>query len=183
MSTTITVSQVPRVWVGCLACYNAGRLVGRWFDCSEAGDADLVAVHRGQYRVTSDCEELWCLDIDNLPVDREMGPLEASEWGEVFEQVGEEQWPALCAWVRSGAYVAEGTGPIPSVPAFEERYQGQWDTFREFAEDQVESTGLMQGWPEGAVRYFDWDQWARDLKHDHTVEDAPGGGVYVFRDL
>ena len=28
----------PRVWVGCLGCYNAGRLVGRWVDAEDAAD-------------------------------------------------------------------------------------------------------------------------------------------------
>ncbi|MCT1602875.1 antirestriction protein ArdA [Kocuria sp. p3-SID1433] len=123
-ATTIRISYVPRVWVGCLSCYNAGRLVGLWFGCADAEDVDLAAVHRGQYRVTSECEELWCLDVDTLPVDREMDLLEAAEWGEVYEEVGEELWPVLCAWVRSGCNVAQGTGEIPSVPDFLERNAG-----------------------------------------------------------
>lgn len=28
MSTTTTPQTEPRVWIGCLACYNAGRLTG-----------------------------------------------------------------------------------------------------------------------------------------------------------
>lgn len=42
---------------------------------------------------------------------------------------------------------------------------------------------MMTGWPEDAQRYFNWDSWTRDLRHDYTVEDAPGDGVYVFRNL
>ncbi len=39
-----------RVWVGCLACYNAGTLVGSWFaadECptDEAEFADMVPEH------------------------------------------------------------------------------------------------------------------------------------------
>lgn len=182
-ATTITMSYVPRFWGSCLNCYNNGYLVGDWFDCTEAGDVDLESVHRGQRRRSPYCEEIWCLDVENLPVDREMDLLEAAKWGEVFEEVGEELWPALCAWVRSGCYVAQGTGDIPSVPDFLERCVGHWESFREYAEDQVESTGMMAGWSADAQRYFNWDSWTRDLRHDYTVEDAPDGGVYVFRNL
>ena len=28
----------PRVWIGCLACYNEGRLRGDWFSAAEAAD-------------------------------------------------------------------------------------------------------------------------------------------------
>ena len=45
---------------------------------------------------------------------------------------------------------------------------------------------MTTGWPEEAVRYFDWASWTRDLAFDFTVVDAPAGegyGVYVFRDL
>lgn len=82
-----------------------------------------------------------------VPVRGEFGLLEAAQWGECFEEVGPEQWLALCAWVESGAHIVEGHGPIPGVPDFEERYCGHWDSFREYAEDLAESTGLMTDCP------------------------------------
>lgn len=36
--TTTSTDTTPRVWVGCLACYNAGRLVGDWHDASDADE-------------------------------------------------------------------------------------------------------------------------------------------------
>lgn len=46
----------------------------------------------------------------SLPQRGEFGPLEAAQWGACFEEVGPEQWPALCVWVDSGAHVVEGHG-------------------------------------------------------------------------
>jgi hypothetical protein len=43
MSTTTTTE--PAVWIGCLACYNAGRLVGAWFPADGAGDITTQQVH------------------------------------------------------------------------------------------------------------------------------------------
>jgi antirestriction protein len=41
----------------------------------------------------------------------------------------------------------------------------------------------LSGVPDDVARYFDWAAWTRDLAFDYTVEDAPGGGVFVFRNL
>lgn len=87
--------------------------------------------------------------------------------------------------MRSGAYVAEGRGDLPSVSDFEERYCGRWDDFREYAEHWATETDMMDRWPDDAVRYFNWDAWTRDMAMDHTVVNAPAPeyGVFVFRDL
>lgn len=89
----------------------------------------------------------------------------------------------LVAWVRSGDYLAEGTGDLPSIPDFEERFAGHWDDFDEYAHQLAEDIGLLTDVPEEVVRYFDWEAWTRDLAFDFTVEDAPGSGVFVFRNL
>ena len=105
----------------------------------------------------------------------------AARWGECLEEVGADLWPAVFAWVSTGCYAAEGTGDIPSLADFEDAYQAQWDSFREYAENLADDIGLTDGWPEEATRYFDWDAWTRDLRFYYTVADAPDGGVFVFR--
>lgn len=179
MTTATTADTMPRVWVGCLACYNAGRLVGDWHDASEADDVTTADVH-GR---ASSHEELWCFDLENIPVRREMSPSEAAEWGRVFDEVDEHQRAALYAWVASGDYVAEGTGDLPSTSDFEERYTGQWDSFDEYARQLADDIGLLSDVPEGIASFFDWDAWTRDLRFEYSVLDAAGSGVYVFRSL
>lgn len=179
---TITITDTtPRVWPACQACYNNGRLVGQWVDCTDAEDVTLTQLHKGTSGPQAGCEEIWCLDHENLPVSGEMGLTEAAGWGECFEEAGVDQWPAVCAWVSTGCYTTEGTGDIPSLSDFEDAYQGQWDSFREYAEQLAEDIGLTDGWPEEATRYFDWDAWTRDLRFDYTVADATDGGVFIFR--
>ena len=36
--TTPTTDTTPRAWIGCLACYNEGRLVGDWYDAINAAE-------------------------------------------------------------------------------------------------------------------------------------------------
>lgn len=158
------------------------RLLGRLTDVAEI---TLETIHEDADGLSAGCEEIWCLDTENIPVDHEMGLLEAAEWGRVYTEVGPEHWSALCAWVRSGAYVAEGRGDLPSVSDFEERYCGGWGDFREYAEHWATETDMMDRWPDDAVRYFNWAAWTRDMAMDHTVVNAPAPnfGVFVFRDL
>lgn len=181
MSTTTTTTE-PQVWIGCLACYNAGRLVGEWFPAVGADEVTLAEVHRYAGGARRDCEELWVMDHEHIPVRGEMDPTTAAAWGEVYQQAPDGLWEAVCAWVDSGAYVAASDGSAPSLGDFEERYAGQWDSFDDYAEHLAGELDLFDGWPEEARRYFDWTRWIGDLRSDYTVVDA-AGGVYVFRDL
>ena len=187
MEKTITSSATdttPRAWIGCLACYNEGRLVGDWFDAATADEVTTYDVHGAHSRADLH-DELWCFDYENIPVRGELDPLAAAEWGRVYTEVGPEYWPALCAWVESGDYVAEGTGldALPSISDFEERYYGAWDTCAVYAENLADDIGLLADVPEEIAQYFDWSAWTRDLAFDYRVYDDPEGGVFVFRVL
>lgn len=171
----------PRVWIGSLAAYNAGHLIGAWYPATEAGDVTVADLHADTDVPYSDDDELWCFDIENMPIAREMDPAEAARWGEIYEELDSpEQWPALCAWVRSGAYTAEGDTDFPVLAEAEEAYAGQWPTFRDYAEDLADEVGLLNDVPDDLRGYIDMDRWARDLQYDYSTVDAPTG-VYVFR--
>jgi antirestriction protein len=62
---------------------------------------------------------------------------------------------------------------------FEEAYAGEWDTFREFAEQLAEELGMT----EGAGNYFDYEAWARDLIHDYDALATSAGTVFVYRSI
>lgn len=171
----------PAVWIGCLACYNDGRLVGEWFPSLGADEVTLADVHRAAGGPRAGCEELWVFDHEHLPVSGELDPVTAAAWGELYDDLGDALWPGLCAWVETGSYVTGGDG-MPSYAHFEDAYAGIWQSFDEYADDLAEQLDLMDGWPEEARRYFDRARWVRDVRQDHTVV-AFAGGVHVFRDL
>ena len=175
--TTPTTDTTPRAWIGCLACYNAGSLVGDWFDAESADEATLADVHGAHSRADSH-DELWCFDHENIPVQGELDPSEAAAWGQVYTEVGPERWPALCAWVES-----EGTGDLPDISDFEESYCGEWESFEDYARELADEIGLLNDVPEEIANYFDWDSWTRDLAFDFTTHDNPEGGVFVFRNF
>lgn len=177
--TTTTTDTTPRVWIGCLACYNAGRLIGEWFPAVDAGDVTTYDVHGAHSRADSH-DELWVMDHEYLPITGECSPAEAAAWAELLDSVDEWQRDAFRAWVTAGDYSHDGDG-LPSVSDFEDAYCGEWDTFQQYAEELAEDTGLLAGVPDEFVGYFDWQAWARDLAYDYNTADAPSHGVYVFR--
>ena len=181
-TTSSSTDTTPRVWIGCLACYNEGRLIGDWFDAETADEVTTYDVHGAHSRADSH-DELWCFDHENIPISGEMSPADAAAWGEAFDEVGEHLRPALIAWVESGDYVAEGTGDLPSISDFEERYCGEWESFDDYASELADDIGLLTDVPEEIARYFDWRAWTRDLAFDYVVHDNPEGGVFVFRNL
>ena len=180
--TTTTTDEIPRVWIGCLHCYNDGRLVGDWFT---ALGADLVAVadvHGISRSPGWGCEELWVMDHEGLPFSGECSPSEAARWAERLGEIDEHLRGAFRAWLAAGAYAADSDG-LPDVDGFVDVYCGTWPSFRAYAEDLAESCGLMADWPETARSYFHWDAWTRDLAHEYTVVDADGCEVHIFRSL
>lgn len=56
-----TTTTDPAVWIGCLACYNAGRLTGDWYQATEADEVTPARLHGG---VSTTHEELWVMDHD-----------------------------------------------------------------------------------------------------------------------
>lgn len=174
-------TNTPRIWIGCLACYNNGKLVGDWFDANEADDITILDIHSKEDNPQNSCEELWVFDHENLPVKGEMAPGDAAPWGDAYDELDSDHlWPAYCAWVDSGAHTTESNG-TGIVSDFLEAFQGEYDTFRDFADEFVESTGMLTNVSEDVARYFDYDGFASDLKYDYTVQDAPNFGVFIYR--
>lgn len=181
MSNPFVSDATPRVWIGCLACYNHGLLVGDWYDATDAGDITVAQVHHDSVRTSAACEELWCFDHENLPVHHELCPTDAARWGELINAVLPHQRPAFFAWVESGDYLAEADEQFPCVSDFDDRYQGEWDSFDQYARDLADDVGLLDEVPDHLTAYFGWDAWIHDLTYDYAVIPvADGHGVYVF---
>lgn len=60
--STITTIR-PSVWIGCLACYNGGRLVGDWHDAEDAGEVTPEDLHGNP----TARDEMWVFDLEGFP--------------------------------------------------------------------------------------------------------------------
>lgn len=173
--------NAPAVWLGCLACYSAGQLVGKWMSPTDAAEASRVEIHESTgplARMLAEAhEELWVMDSEYVPLSGEFGMSECAEIGEAFEEIGAGDWPAYLAYAATGA----SGSPIPDPEEFREAYQGEWDSREDFAQELAEDIGAIPddaAWPNS---YIDWERAARDLFMDYSDEPAPGGRIYVFR--
>lgn len=187
-TTTIRVLTTPEVYVGCTRCEEQGHRYGTWVPLDEVEDVCTDAVHRGRVVRLEPGVDLHTdapmavLETRNIPVPGPLTTDQVEAWQGLYEAVGEQRWPALLAWVDSGAWVEDGDG-LPSAGDFEERYCGQWEDFETYTEALAEEADLQAGWSETARTYFDWSRWVRDVRYGYTVVDGPRGGVHVFRDL
>lgn len=167
----------PRAWIGCLACYNNGDLVGDWFDAAEAADVTLDDIH-APGALSDACEELWVFDVDGMPVNEEMDPMIAARWGNLINGVEENLQPSFLAWIASGAASLDDD-ELPDPQAFEDAFVDVFSDFREYADHLADETLLFDTSDE-VRRYFDYEQFARDLSMDYVVEPLPDGDVAVF---
>jgi len=167
----MTERETPMVWIGCLACYNAGRLVGEWFDADEAGDVTPEQLHG---RPTHH-EELWVMDHEGFGglLKGECSPVEAQR---IAEQIAElPDYVSVEAFAEYAELVTD-----PTVEGFEDSYCGHWDSEVEYAQDFADGIGAVNkdvGWP---YSHIDWERAARELLLDYHVVPASGGGYHFF---
>lgn len=160
----------PRIYVASLSDYNAGRLHGRWIDVDQDLENILAEVTAMLAESREPIAEEWAIhDYEGF------GSWSPSEW-EPLETVATvaqgiaEHGPAYAAYVKWG-YDPED---------FEECYQGDWESEREFAMEFAEGTGLLREsdlWPYTCI---DWERATRELFYDYWSAPSEGGRVYVF---
>lgn len=181
-----------RVWVGCLACYNAGQLVGEWFDAElaptemtgEDGFDNEVSVpvsHKMEQH-----EELWVMDHEGFHglIDGECSPVEAKELAEFLGVafVDESEIAAFAAYVDN--IYGKGFDYEEALEGFREAYQGEHANEEDFAYELASEFIDMRNvqWP---TSHIDWEAAARDLfmGGDYFSAPAPGGNLYIFRSI
>lgn len=182
-NTAITLSDTaPRVWIGCLACYNAGRLTGTWVDAHDAEDTTPETIHG---RPTAH-EELWVMDHDNFQglATGEFSPAEATRLAELLDEIEASDVPteAVIAWLDNQHYSPEQASE--HLDDIADAYAGHADDLDEFAWDYLEETGMLAELPDWADTHKSAlvHSWARDLELGGEVETfaATDGGVHVF---
>lgn len=147
-----------RVWIGCLASYNAGTLYGEWFDIPDDPEELAEGIERMLSASPAPGAEEWevmdvdgpaCLSGSTGDIDRLCAIASAiDEHGEAFVAYAENM----------------GLGDIDDdIRDHENRYRGEWDSEEAFAEDYIEQIGSLDSMPADLRWYFDMEGYARDL--------------------
>jgi len=169
--TTATEEKI-NVWVGCLACYNEGRLTGEWVEALRA--TEFTPCTRPGH------EEWWVFDTDTQWIKGECSPSEAQEIAEAVQELPEYiDVDAVQAYLEY-----EGTSLTDlDLSDFEDRYQGAYDSVSAFIEDLWESCDYDSELPEWVRPYIDMDKWGRDVMYDYYDVTPKGvfNTVYIFQ--
>ncbi len=194
-----------QIWVGCLGCYNNGRLVGEWMDPADYDPDDPVAsIPRLTTRPDSlnpevkvvicsicgsDDANRWVFDSEGFDgvLGGEVSADHAHQLDALLTAI-EDDLPDVPATVvleyikdKTGETPTEWDGPTQSMVA--DSYSGEFDDDKKLAYHVVENVGLggFNPVPEDLERYLDWDLIAREERMDHTVIERDGRRFY-FRD-
>ncbi len=167
-----TTTDTPRIYLACLASYNAGTLHGEWI---EATDPDEIreAIQTMLSKSRQPMAEEW-----PIPDEENFHGLRISEFEDI-DRVGE-----LGALIQEhGAAFAAHADNVGIDHATEESFQdafcGEWDTEKAYAENLFDELYLHEV-PEHVQPYIDYESFTRDLFiSDNYSVDFPGG-VYVF---
>ena len=187
METTTQQPMIPQAWIGCLACYNAGALRGRWITAEQAADEMLEGITYGGQAETTTTEyadghtitrttcakcggdEFDVFDQEHIPTRVTVG-----EFYDMAEQLDEMSADTLEAFHTLGQWLG-GSMTLDELHTYhEDNYCGQWDKFQDFAEDYAEQVGDLQAMPDHLRAYFDTERYARDLEHDYYHDAATG---------
>lgn len=167
-----TTTDTPRIYVACLASYNAGILHGEWIDATDAdeireGIQEMLAESR------EPIAEEWAIhDYENF------GSLYLSEFEDIG-RVGELGAMILEHGAAFGAYANHVGADYATEESFQDAYCGEWDSERAYAENLFDELYLHEV-PEHVQNYIDYEAFARDVfMGDCFSVDFPGG-VYVF---
>jgi antirestriction protein len=170
MKNTTTTA---RVYVGTYAKYNAGSIQGAWLDLEDYADAgEFYAAARELHKDEED-PELMFQDFEGIPAGMVS---ECSIDAEVWDWLAlDDDDQELLAVYRENIS-DEGT-----IEDARERYQGQFDSAEDWAENFLEETGALAEIPENLRYYFDFAAYARDarLGGDMAFIDH-AGRVWVF---
>jgi antirestriction protein len=162
-----------RIYVGTYAKYNSGSIKGAWLDLEDYTDKDGFLEACQALHSDEAVPELMFQDWEGIPA------------GMVTEcHIDEALWDWLELDQDDRDMVAAYHDGIDQteqdVESIRDRFQGCHDSRLAWAEDYIESTGMLEGLPVVARNYFDYESFARDAFMGDVSGCRHGGQLYVF---
>lgn len=172
----------PAVYVGTYAKYNDGSLFGMWVDMVKCGDYDTFMEVCHNLHADEEDPELMYQDYECFPGAwySESG-IDEDTFDRIMEYADMDDDDRDAFDEFSEAFGND------CVASFRERYMGQWDSEKDFAEHIIDECyrsafGRLQGknlddMMGHLASYFDYEAYARDL----FIDDFYFSNGYVFR--
>jgi antirestriction protein len=161
-------TDTPRAWIGCLGCYNSGRLIGKWIPGIECDDLHSAGLTDSAGKCNQcGADEFLALDHENflgLLDGGEPNPMECYEMAVQLESVQEYERDILKAWLSNGMDF--------DLDSMRECYIGEYSSDEDMAQEYIDNTGLLSDVPDYLSRYFDIQAYARDMMFDMFEADG-----------
>ena len=171
--TARTERDRPRIYVACLASYNAGILHGRWIDVTDPDEIRERVAAMLSESPEPDAEE-WAIH-----------DYEGFEGAEISEYAGFDQVCDLAAFIvehgeLAGKLVAHFCGDLNEARAAMEDYAGEYKSLEDFAYEFTEQTGVKI--PDSLANYIDYAAMGRDIELNGDVFTVETGfeEVHIF---
>lgn len=168
----------PKVWIGCLASYNAGRLIGEWFKLSDF-DSEEEFAEAVQERVLSKTggEEFHVCDYEEFEpfsIDRYQSLSEI--WKKARLLLDSDDVDMVRAGIEcyGESYVLAEDDPEGWL---RERFAGRYEREGDYAWEFTESTVDI---PESLSHYIDWARMERDWVTAGDILCVEYGGERFF---
>lgn len=186
MAQTATTATRRAIWIGSLADYNAGNLLGEWVDV-DGKDADELRAEADRILKKSRepfAEEFAIFDNEGFGGwVEEYTPLgDVAEFAAQIDAASDEN--AFIAWIGY-----QGSDDLPQdvseyAERFNEQYAGHYASAADFAEEFAEMCGSLESVPVDIASYIDWERYAEHVLRDngYHFEEAgsPDYGFYAF---
>jgi antirestriction protein len=145
----------PRIYVACLASYNAGILHGRWIDVTDPDDIRERVASMLAESPEPDAEE-WAIHdyegFEGAEISEYAGFGSVCELSDFIEEHGE----------LGGKLVAHFCGDLDEARAAMEDYAGDYKSLEDFAYEFTEQTGVEI--PDSLANYIDYAAMGRDIE-------------------
>jgi len=155
--------MIAQIYVGTYAKYNNGSLAGKWMTLNNYDDREGFYTACLELHSDEDDPELMFQDWEDIPDDYINESHISDKFWELMDLIESSHLSAeaYCAGLDLGIELDD----------IEDRYQGQWGSDREFAENFFDEIYLPNV-PEFMQLYIDYDAFARDLMVDYIEFDG-----------
>lgn len=151
----------PRIYVACLASYNAGQLYGEWINADREAHEIQSDIKSMLKRSPEACAEEWAVhDYEGF------NSISLSEWPDI-ERVSTLANLIVAHGEPFSIWYENQDGSNFDVSELEEmfleQWQGSYESDVDFAYKLLEESGQLSELPTWAQNYFDYESYARDL--------------------
>ena len=151
--------DTPKIYVACLAAYNNGHLHGSWIDVvDEDGIQDAVRALLKSSPIP-DAEEYAIHDYENFD------GVTINEYDSFARVVEIAEFLENCSGF-GGKLLENYGGDIEDAESALERYNGEYESLADFAEELTESTTEI---PKNLKYYIDYKSMARDMEMNGDI--------------